>query len=201
MRKINYLLLIAFLCLTNKIFATSKIMFDLGRLSLPIMINNEEASFCPTIVIPEVFVINNETGLYFNYSPFEIKFEYAKNNYRYEEYTQNWKVWDATFINANLGWMKPLNKYFLLESYFRINTLSAMDITRFSFSPTLEISLLSSYLDEIFNPEKEYFMTKALSLQAGASFSNKNYFKPDFFVSVSMDFVLFVGLLGIFVHM
>ena len=54
MRKINYLLLIAFLCLTNKIFATSKIMFDLGRLSLPIMINNEEASFCPTIVIPDM---------------------------------------------------------------------------------------------------------------------------------------------------
>lgn len=196
----NILFFTLFLFFSNKSFASSKLLFDLGRFSLPIVFNNEDISLCPTIVIPELFVINDKTGLYLNYSPFEIKFKYSKNDYRYEEYTQSWEVADVTFVNTNFGWMKKMNKYFLFESYIRINTVSAMDITKICFSPTLEISLLSSYLDVMFNPEKEYFISKALSIQVGATFNNKKNFKPDFFVSTSIDFILFAGLLGIFFH-
>lgn len=201
MKKIkNISFFILFFFFRNKSFTSSKLLFDLGRFSLPIVFNNEDTSFCPTIVIPELFVINDKTGLYFNYSPFEIRIKYSKNDYRYEEYTQNWKVADVSFVNTNLGWMKKINKYFLFESYIRINTVSATDITRICFNPTLEISLISTYLDDMFNPEKEYFISKALSIQVGATLNNKRSFKPDFFVSTSIDFILFAGLLGIFFH-
>lgn len=190
----------AILCFDFSIFAKPKIMFDVGKLSLPIVINDEEISFCPTLVIPELYLMHEKTGLYFNYSPFEIRFKYSENDYRFHEYTQNWQIVDVSFVNANFGYMKQLHKNFLLETYVRVNTASAMDIESFSFSPTIELSLTSSLLDEIINPENDYFMPKVLSLQAGARFNNKNDFKPGFFVTTSIDFVLFAGIMSVLFH-
>ena len=104
---------------------------------------------------------------------------------------------EITFINANIGWMKQLNKELLLETYVRMNTISAFNIEKIRFSPSVEISWTSSIFDETINPEKVIFMPKVISLQVGASFENLKGFKPYFFVTTSIDVILFAGLFGI----
>ncbi len=176
-------------------------MWDMGKVSVSGVFNDIESSFCPTLIIPELFVIGEKTGFYTSLCPFEIQFKYQPQDYKYNGYTQNWTVSDVTFVNANAGWMKKLNKEFLLETYVRVNAVSAVDIERITFKPTVEFSWTSSYLDQIVNPEKQLFMPKALSIQAGAAFTNKNNFKPDFFITTSIDFVLFAELAGMLLHM
>ena len=194
------LYIIIYLFINVKFFSSSIVRFNFGKLLLPLTFNNTELSFCPTLVVPEVYLINERNGLYCNISPFELKFKYNRKEYRLDKYIQSWELVDVPFINSNLGWMKQLNKKILFESYIRINTVSVIDISNFYISPILEISLLTSLLDEIINLDRIYFMTKALSIQIGASFKNNNY-RPDFFIATSIDFVLFAGLIGLIGHL
>ena len=144
-----------------------------------------------------MYVVGEKTALFASISPFEMQFKYQLSDYKHEGYTQNWALSDISFFNANFGWLKQLNNHFLLETYVRMNALSAFDIKRFVFKPVVEISWTSPLIDEIINPEKYIFIPKVLSLQVGAAFENTNNFKPAFFVTASMDVTVLVGLIAV----
>lgn len=185
--------------------AKPNFLFDVGRMSFSGVFGDIETSFRPTLTIPEVYFIEDKTGLYTSISPFEIQFKYQPQDYAYtyqgKEFYQNWTVSNISFVNGNFGWMKQLNKELLLETYVRVNAVSGMDINRFAFKPTCELSWTPSFMDKILNPDKAIFMNKTLSVQAGASFDSLKNYKPDFFVTASVDFVLFAGMMGSFFHM
>ena len=183
--------------ISSSMFAKPKFMLDIGKFSLAGFFSDKDVSFCPTIIIPEIMMVGEKTGLYTSFSPFEMQFKFTPNEYLHEGYTQNWSLSEITFINANIGWMKQLNKELLLETYVRMNTISAFNIEKIRFSPSVEISWTSSIFDETINPEKVIFMPKVISLQVGASFENLKGFKPYFFVTTSIDVILFAGLFGI----
>lgn len=183
--------------ISSSMFAKPKFMLDIGKFSIAGFFGDKDVSFCPTIIIPEIMMVGEKTGLYTSFSPFEMQFKFTPNEYLHEGYTQNWSLSEITFINANIGWMKQLNKELLLETYVRMNTISAFNIEKIRFSPSVEISWTSSIFDETINPEKVIFMPKVISLQVGASFENLKGFKPYFFVTTSVDVILFAGLFGI----
>lgn len=177
--------------------AKPKILCDFGELAITGVFNDVDSSFKPTLILPEMYVVGEKTALFASISPFEMQFKYQLSDYKHEGYTQNWALSDISFFNANFGWLKQLNNHFLLETYVRMNALSAFDIKRFVFKPVVEISWTSPLIDEIINPEKYIFIPKVLSLQVGAAFENTNNFKPAFFVTASMDVTVLVGLISV----
>jgi len=190
-------------CALPHLSAQVNLLCDMGKISVTGVFNENGGNLCPSLNIPELYVQESNTGLYASFCPFEIQFKYHPQDYEYNGYNQNWMVSESTFVNGNIGWMKKIGKYFLLETYVRVNSVSIMDIERVSLKPAVEFSLLSnpSIMDLLVNSNKEIFLSKMISLQAGASFVNKNNFKPEYFITCSFDFILFAELIGLTCHM
>lgn len=87
--------------------------------------------------------------------------------------------------------------FFLIPIVLSAKPNFLFDVGRMSFSGIFG-DIETSFRPTLTIPEV-YF--KALSVQADASFDSLKNYKPDFFVTASVDFVLFAGMMGSFFHM
>lgn len=200
-RKKVFLLGVLFVLLSSTLNAKINCFWDIGRVSAEGVFNEESGAFCPVLEIPDIYFVGEKTGIFTSVCPFVIGFKYSPQDYEFEGHHEDWTVDNVSFVNLNLGWMKFLGDDFLLETYVSFSTVNVMNIKKFGFSPSVEFSWTPSFLEGISGDSKIPFMPKALSLRADASFYNTRDFKPDFFVSLSIDFVLGATLAGAIYHL
>ncbi|MBR1638374.1 MAG: hypothetical protein IJ688_03205 [Treponema sp.] len=202
MNKIKIIIMTGLLILLPQaIHAKITCFWDFGQISASGVFNEENGVFAPLLELPDAYFVGEKTGLFASLCPFSIKFAYTPQDYEYEGHREDWSIDSVSFVNIDIGWMKYLGDDFLLETFVGLNTVNVMDMKSFSISPALEISWTPDFLAELADTSKIQFMPKAVSLTAGASFCNRRNFRPDFFVSLSLDFILFAGLTGTLIQM
>ena len=194
------ILVLVFMGTLCSAFAGVNTFWDFGRVSATGVFTDEGALFRPTLEIPEFYIIGEKTGLFASFCPFEMNFSWAPERARTEGENEilPWQLDSISFVNFNLGWSKNLTDSLLLQTYVRGNAVNVMNINQFKFSPTAELSWTPDFIFDIFEDSPVPFMLKAVYLKGGAEFSNTKNFKPDYFVGLGLDFIIFASMSACF---
>ena len=152
----------------------------------------KDAELNANLELADFIFVGQKTGLYASISPMRVDFPLNDEDKIEKEDAIAFKPSVFTFVNANLGWIKPISDLFYLEFFVNCNTLNPMDIKYVSFKAGTEFSFAIGMPDEYETGLN--CIGKAVSLETGVVVSNKDWRAPKYYIALDFNFAIFVHL-------
>ena len=169
-----------------------KLLWQLGDFGFSFS-TDEEKVISGQINLGEIFLVESNTKLYASFSPFSVALGYAFNDNSKNDFSQ-WSLSSLDFVNAKVGWLKPLGKRFLFEPFLRIKTLNPLDIQQLMFEGVLDFSFI---LPELFDGNSVIEnIGKIIDLEIGADLSTlltQEDFSPKYYFTIKINFMCLTG--------
>ena len=176
----------AFFC-----FAEVQTFWDYGEFELAASFG-KDSDLSANLELADFIFVEPKTGLYASISPMRVDFPLEDEKKIEREDAIAFKPSVFTFVNANVGWIKPLSELFYLEFFVNCNTLNPMDIKYVSFKAGTEISIAAGLPDKV---EADFpCIGKAVSLETGVLLSNRDWSAPKYYIALDFNFAFFVYL-------
>ena len=152
-------------------FAEVQTYWDYGAFELSVTFG-KDADLNANLELADFIFVGQKTGLYASISPMRVDFPLEDEDKIEREDAIAFAPGVVTFVNANVGWIKPLSDLFYLEFFVNCSTLNPMDIKYVSFRAGTEISLAAGLPDKV---EADFpCIGKAVSLETGVFVSNRD---------------------------
>ena len=176
----------AFFC-----FAEVQTYWDYGEFELAVTFG-KDADLNANLELADFIFVGQKTGLYASISPMRVDFPLEDEDKIEREDAIAFKPGVVTFVNTNVGWIKPLGDLFYLEFFVNCNTLNPMDIKYVSFKAGTEISIATGLPDKV---EADFpCIGNAVSLETGVLLSNRDWTTPKYYLALDFNFAIFVYL-------
>ena len=172
-------------------FAEVQTYWDYGEFELAVSFG-KDAELNANLELADFIFVGQKTGLYASISPMRVDFPLEDEDKIEREDAIAFAPGVVTFVNANVGWLKPLSDLFYLEFFVNCSTLNPMDIKYVSFKAGTEISIAAGLPDKV---EADFpCIGKAVSLETGLFVSNKDWRDIKYYVALDFNFAFFVYL-------
>ena len=172
-------------------FAEVQTYWDYGEFELAVTFG-KDAELNANLELADFIFVGQKTGLYASISPMRVDFPLEDEDKIEREDAIAFAPGVVTFVNANVGWIKPLSDLFYLEFFVNCNTLNPMDIKYVSFKAGTEISIAAGLPDKV---EADFpCIGKAISLETGVLLSNRDWSAPKYYIALDFNFAFFVYL-------
>ena len=165
--------------------------WDYGEFELAVSFG-KDAELNANLELADFIFVGQKTGLYASISPMRVDFPLEDEDKIEREDAIAFAPGVVTFVNANVGWLKPLSDLFYLEFFVNCSTLNPMDIKYVSFKAGTEISIAAGLPDKV---EADFpCIGKAVSLETGVLLSNRDWTTPKYYLALDFNFAFFVYL-------
>ena len=165
--------------------------WDYGEFELAVTFG-KDAELNANLELADFIFVGQKTGLYASISPMRVDFPLEDKDKIEREDAIAFAPGVVTFVNANVGWLKPLSDLFYLEFFVNCSTLNPMDIKYVSFKAGTEISIAAGLPDKV---EADFpCIGKAVSLETGVLLSNRDWTTPKYYLALDFNFAFFVYL-------
>ena len=172
-------------------FAEVQTYWDYGEFELAVTFG-KDADLNANLELADFIFVGQKTGLYASISPMRVDFPLEDEDKIEREDAIAFKPGVITFVNANVGWIKPLSDLFYLEFFVNCSTLNPMNIKYVSFRAGTEISIAAGLPDKL---EADFpCIGKAVSLETGVLLSNRDWSAPKYYIALDFNFAFFVYL-------
>ena len=152
----------------------------------------KDAELNANLELADFIFVGQKTGLYASISPMRVDFPLEDEDKIERDDAIAFAPGVVTFVNANVGWIKPLSDLFYLEFFVNCSTLNPMDIKYVSFKAGTEISIAAGLPDKV---EADFpCIGKAVSLETGLFVSNRDWRDIKYYVALDFNFAFFVYL-------
>ena len=187
------LFLIIMICFFQATFCFAEVQtyWDYGEFELAVTFG-KDADLNANLELADFIFVGQKTGLYASISPMRVDFPLDKEDKIERDDNIAFKPGVITFVNANVGWIKPLGDLFYLELFVNCNTLNPMDIKYVSFKAGTEFSFARGLADE--DSGEFSCIGKAVSLETGVLVSNKDWSAPKYYIALDFNFAIFAYL-------
>ena len=172
-------------------FAEVQTYWDYGEFELAVTFG-KDAELNANLELADFIFVGQKTGLYASISPMRVDFPLEDEDKIEREDAIAFAPGVVTFVNANVGWIKPLSDLFYLDFFVNCSTLNPMDIKYVSFKAGTEFSLATGLpykVDTDFS-----CIGKAVSLETGVLLSNRDWTTPKYYLALDFNFAFFVYL-------
>ena len=187
------LFLIIMICFFQATFSFAEVQtyWDYGEFELAVTFG-KDAELNANLELADFIFVGQKTGLYASISPMRVDFPLEDEDKIERDDAIAFAPGVVTFVNANVGWMKPLSDLFYLEFFVNCSTLNPMDIKYVSFKAGTEISIAAGLPDKV---EADFpCIGKAVSLETGVLLSNRDWTIPKYYLALDFNFAFFVYL-------
>ena len=172
-------------------FAEVQTYWDYGEFELAVTFG-KDADLNANLELADFIFVGQKTGLYASISPMRVDFPLEDEDKIEREDAIAFAPGVVTFVNANVGWIKPLSDLFYLEFFVNCSTLNPMNIKYVSFRAGTEISIAAGLPDKV---EADFpCIGKAVSLETGVFVSNRDWRDIKYYVALDFNFAIFVYL-------
>ena len=172
-------------------FAEVQTYWDYGEFELAVTFG-KDAELNANLELADFIFVGQKTGLYASISPMRVDFPLEDEDKIERDDAIAFAPGVVTFVNANVGWIKPLSDLFYLEFFVNCSTLNPMDIKYVSFKAGTEISIAAGLPDKV---EADFpCIGKAVSLETGVLLSNRDWTIPKYYLALDFNFAFFVYL-------
>ena len=193
MKNIKTIFLTILFCFlqTGFCFAEVQTYWDYGEFEL-VASFGKDSDLSANLELLDFFFVEQKTGLYASISPMRVDFPLEDEKKIERDDAIAFAPGVFTFVNANVGWIKPLSELFYLEFFVNCSTLNPMDIKYVSFKAGTEISIAAGLPDKV---EADFpCIGKAVSLETGVLLSNRDWSAPKYYIALDFNFAIFVYL-------